>query len=192
MNAFLSAIRVWFRVSSRRQVAQVVGGALVLFFLVFGVGGVVGHFVRPRVVVRTETRTEVKTVEVVKTVTVEKPVDRWRDRVVKVVEYRDGPISRTVETETKDGEHKGGSETTTTSRETSDAKTDTRTVTITNPAPRWSVRALAGVAGTGGVVAGAGVDYRLVGPLTAGAWLVAPVGMGPAPVAAGVSVGFTF
>jgi len=137
--------------------------------------------------VRTETRTETQTVEHV--VTVEKPVIQWRDRVVVRTQYRaDGTVSSTVVSKTDSGEKKEGS--VTTKNEATDVKEDVKSDKETQPEGRWSVRVLAGVGSNGSISAGAGFDYRLVGPFTVGAWASAPVAGRPGGhVEGGVSLG---
>lgn len=134
--------------------------------------GAAGARLFPRTVRVVEYKDRIQTVE--HQVIVEKPVDRWHDRVVEKIVYRkDGSkASETTTTETG-GSHTGGSETTT------DTKVDeTRTGSVTttvSPEGRWSVRVLAGPDSAGSVVAGAGVDYRFLGPATAGVEVLAPV-----------------
>jgi hypothetical protein len=126
----------------------------------------------------------VQTVEHV--VTVEKPVVQWRDRVSTRTIYRDGPIREVDRTETHSTKVNEGKETTTDVATKTDQESHTKTVTA--PEGRWNVRALAGVSSSGGVVAGAGADFRLVGPLTLGAYVTAPVS-GSAPLTVGLSLG---
>lgn len=66
--------------------------------------------------------------------------------------------------------------------------------TVTVPAPDWRVGVLVGVPvrlAPGPVLVGVLIQRRLWGPVSAGAWTLAPVGPG-APVAAGVSLSVEF
>ena len=119
------------------------------------------------------------------TITVEKPVIQYRDRVV--VRTVTKPDGTKVETRVDDKTSKTTGEKVV----TSDARVTRQETQRVEPAPegRWSVRALASVDSRGSVGAGAGFDYRLVGPLTVGAWITAPVAGVPGPFVAGVSLG---
>lgn len=133
----------------------------------------------------TEYKDRIQTVE--RTVTVEKPVIQYRDRVTTRTVYRDGPVRETIVTDDKSSKATGGKETTTDARKTEDVASKTSVA----PAPegRWSVRVAAGLDSAGSVLAGAGADYRLLGPVTVGAWATAPVAGAAGRFSGGVSVG---
>lgn len=119
--------------------------------------------------------------------TVEKPTVQYRDRDITRTVYRDGPVKETVVYKDRDSKTTGG-KTTTTNEQTTETKAGSTSVTV-NPEGRWSVRVLAGVDTGGSVAAGAGVDYRLVGPLTVGAFGLAPVAGAAGRFTVGVSLG---
>lgn len=158
-------------------------GAVVAAAIGCGVGGgaLVERFRPAKVVTVTEYRDRV----VEHTVTVEKPVVQYRDRVV--VRTVTKPDGTKIETRTDDKTSKTTGEVTTTTGivEVSAGKS----AVTSSPEGRWSVRILAGLDTGGSVLAGAGVDYRLIGPFTVGAWGIAPVAGAPGRFAGGVSLG---
>lgn len=162
---------------TRWQVAAV-GGAAILSGI--GGGALVERFRAPRIVTVTEYRDRV----VEHTVTVEKPVVEYRDRVIVRTVTR--PDGTKVETHVDEKSGKTTGEVTTTTD--TDARREVVTRVDQRPEGRWSFRALASVDSRGGVGAGGGFDYRLVGPLTVGAYGTAPVA-GGAPFVVGVSLG---
>lgn len=134
---------------------------------------------------RIVTVTEYKDRVVEHTVTVEKPVIQYRDRVItRTVEKPDGTKIETHVTE-QSGKETGEKVTHT------DRTTDTvlESTTEARPEGRWSVRVLAGANTWGTVSAGGAFDYRFLGPVTAGAWVTVPVAGSPGPVSAGISLG---
>ena len=151
-------------------------------------GALVEGLRKPRTVTVTEYKDRVQTVE--HTVTVEKPVVQWRDRVVTRTVYRDGKVESTTTSETKSGSQSGGKETRT-DEKTDETKSGETKVTVA-PEGRWAVRVLAGLDSRGSVTAGAAGEYRLVGPLTVGAWVLVPVAGTPGAVAVGLSAGLRF
>lgn len=167
--------------ANRLKVALVCGGLLLLL----GGAGALGAWLHPRTVTVTEYKDRVQVVE--HTVTVEKPVVQWRDRVVTRTVYKDGKVESTTTAETKSGSTTGGKETTT--DVTATKETAERVAVTVSPEGRWSVRVLAGANSLGGVVAGAGVEYRAVGPLTLGAWATAPVAGASSGITVGLSLG---
>lgn len=103
---------------------------------------------------------------------------QWRDRdVVRIVYRKDG--SKASETTIKEdsGKATGGSTTTT---DLGITETHDLHQSVTSaPEGRWSFGVLAGADSAGSVVAGAGVDYRFLGPATAGVQILAPVAGAP-------------
>lgn len=170
----MSAVTTWLKAHWEMAIPLVAGACI----------GWAAHGTK----VETRTVTEYKDRVVEKQVVVEKPVVEYRDRVItRVVTRKDGTK---VETHVEDKRSKEtGEKVTTTDR--AEEKTGQTTVVV-NPEGRWSVRALAGVDTRGSVVAGGGVDYRLVGPLTAGAFALAPVGGVPGAFTVGISLGARF
>lgn len=148
--------------------------------LLVALGAAGGAWFHPRTVRVTEYKDRIQTVEHV--VTVEKPVDRWHDRVVERIVYRKDGSKSSETTTTETGGSRTGGSTTVTDTRVDESRSGHESV-VTAPEGRWSVRVLAGANTLGGVVAGAGAEYRLVGPLTVGAWATGPV--------AGASSGFT-
>lgn len=149
------------------------------------VAAALGRLVKPKVV------TVVKTVQVdhdvVHTVTVEKPVIKYLTRTVVKTVYVPGTavVASTTVTTTSAGSTSQGSTTT-----TNEAKTETSSAsTSTSPVAegRWSARALVGLSTSSGTVVGAAAEYRLIGPLTVGAW--ATTTLGAPSLQAGASVG---
>lgn len=162
-------------------------GVVVLLCALSGAGGAWLH-----------PRTVVQTVEVAATTVADESagLDLQTHQTKQVaptvttrIVYRDGPVQeRIVErtggsTETKDTQAKAKDDLHVTQQVTE------RRVTVTAPEGRWSFRVLAGADTGGSVVAGAGVDYRLVGPLTVGAWALGPVAGAPGRFTVGASIG---
>lgn len=151
---------------------------------------VVMQLVHPRIVTKTVYQDRIVDHDVVRTVTVEKPVTRWLTRTVTKTVYIPGsttPASTTVTT-TNAGSQSGGS-TTTASRDDTTTRQDSGSTTSTSgPSEgRWSAQALVGASTYGGWTVGAASQYRLVGPVTLGVWVTTTLG---APtLAAGASVG---
>jgi hypothetical protein len=106
--------------------------------------------------------------------------DRWREVTVKKTTK-----TRTKTTKKADGTTVVDQTVTRTDTDTKSAGVSTGS-TLTAPAPRWNVSLLGGMSLK--PVGGAHVTYRVVGPFTAGAWVVG----GPTTVAGGVSLGVTF
>lgn len=162
----------------------------VLIVIVMLVAVTVGHYVHPREVTKTVYQDRIVDHDVVRTVTVEKPVTRWLTRTVTKTVYIPGsttPASTTVTT-TNAGSQSGGS-TTTASRDDTTTRQDSGSTTSTSgPSEgRWSAQALVGASTYGGWTVGAASQYRLVGPVTLGVWVTTTLG---APtLAAGASVG---
>lgn len=118
------------------------------------------------------THTVVKTVEVVKVVTVKGKTEVVHvDRVItKEGEVRERIVTRTVEVEKKTDDRD--------KREDSDTKGKADSVT-TNDAPRLTVMVLGGVdlspawqpiPNAGVLALGVGINYRVAGPFVVGAW----------------------
>lgn len=189
-NVVLRAIITGWRVAGRKD--RVVAVAVLLAVPLAGGtigGGLVEGLRKPRTVTVTEYKDRIVTQE--KTVTVEKPVVKWRTRTVRIIEYRDnGSVAKETDINSAGGSQAGGKTTTTDERTTEDKSGVTKTVT--NPEGRWSFRVLAGADSGGSVVAGAAGEYRLVGPLTIGAWATAPVAGAPGRFTVGASAGMRF
>ncbi len=166
---------------NRTRAALLAGAALLLL----GGGGALGAWLHPHVVRVTEYQDRVVTVE--HTVTVEKPVVEYRDRVVvRTVTKPDGTKVETHVTE-ESGKRTGGSVTVTDSHR--DETVASRVAVTSQPEGRWNVRLLASVDTRGSVAAGAGADYRVAGPLTLGAFATGPVAGNPGGLTVGVSIG---
>lgn len=159
---------------------------LVTCAVCLAVGAVGGHLVRPRVV--TVTKEVEKEVAVVHQVEVERPYTEYRDRTTTKTVYRDGPVQTVTVVEENKRKDSGGSETTT---DGTTVVEKTRSTT-SSPEGRWMVRALGSVDTRGTVAAGAGVEYRLVGPLVVGGWATVPIAGAPGAVTVGASVGLRF
>jgi hypothetical protein len=150
---------------------------------------VAGHLVRPRVVVKTETKTVQVDHVVVHTVIVEKPVVTYRTRTVTRTVYVPGTTSVASVTVAKEDSGSQSQGTVTQSSSVETTKKEATAMSSSSPAPegRWSVRVMAGLSTSTGTVVGAGADYRLIGPLTLGLWATTTLG---APSAqGGVAVG---
>lgn len=161
-------------------------GVVVLLCALSGAGGA---WLRPRKVVVTEYKDRVQVVE--HQVVVEKPVVQWRDRdVVRIVYRKDGSKQSETTVREDSGKATGGSTTTT---DTNVVEThDLHQSVTTAPEGRWAVRVLAGLDTGGSVVAGAGVDYRLLGPATVGLEVLAPVAGAPGRFTFLVTAGMRF
>lgn len=173
--------------------------------LLVALGAAGGAWVHPRKVVVEDTRAkEQLKLEQAKTIalsqelaTVRKQlVDLQTTTTVDTTRRPDGTVTshrvtRTekkteTQTDTKKTEEKHEEVATKEDRTT---EVDLHRVTTVSPEGRWSFRVLAGADTGGSVVAGAGVDYRLVGPLTVGAWALGPVAGAPGRFTVGISAG---
>lgn len=163
-----------------------VGGISVLLL---SAGGALGSWLHPRVVTKTEIREVIKWQTQIQTVTVEKPVIKWRIRTVTETVYVPGTteIKEVKVTKEDSGSRAEGSETHASAQSSGTTTATTTSSTSPLPAPRWSVRALVGASTSAGLVAGAGVDYRVLGPLTIGLWVT--TALGQLSGQGGVSVG---
>ena len=195
-TTLFQAVSIWVKAASRAQVCRAVGVAAVLLVVVFVAGGLGGRFLSPRTHVQVETVVKTVTVHDVetKTVTVDRPVVQWRTKYVEVTKFdpTTGHVIETRKSGETDGKTKEGSTTTTEVSDKGSTKSDSVSKTETNPEGRWSVRVLAGANLAGGVVAGAGADYRLLGPLTVGLWVTVPVAGSLTSTSAGASLGLRF
>jgi len=174
------ALVIWYRCSTPQARAKSLGAvAVVLLALVAG-GAALGRVLeRPSVFSDVEashsvvqTRTETVERVVVQTVV------KWRTRYVEVNKYdpTTGKLTETIRTgtqEASDSKRDGKTDTRTVSE--SDSHDTSKQVSISNPEGRWSVRAGAGLASSGGFVGAVGADYRFLGPLTLGLGVVFPV-----------------
>jgi len=135
--------------------------------------------------VQVVTVTEYKDRVVEHTVTVEKPVIQYRDRVItRTVEKPDGTKIETHVTE-QSGKQTGEKVTTV----VTDTQRQVAQRQAVAPEGRWSFDVTAGANTWGSVLAGVETHYRLVGPLQVGAWVLVPVAGSPGAVAAGISLG---
>jgi hypothetical protein len=156
---------------------RLVGAGVLL--LVFGAGCAVGARSRSRVVAVTDTQTATVSNESAGLDLVKHEEKKVAPTVKTRTIYRDGPVRERIV------ERSGGSDTTTDTQKQvkDDLHVETKTTehqSVTSaPEGRWSFRVLAGVDTGGSVVAGAGVEYRLLGPATAGAQVLAPVAGAP-------------
>jgi hypothetical protein len=144
-------------------------------------GALVEGFRPPKIVTVTEYKDRI----VEHTVTVEKPVIQYRDRLITRVVTR--PDGTKIETHVDDKTSKETGGRTITSNATEERQGESKITQA--PEGRWAVRVLAGADTRGSINAGAAVDYRLVGPFTVGAYATAPVAGSPGAFAAGLSVG---
>ncbi len=159
-------------------------------------GAAVGRYLTPpRVVEHVVTKTEVHTVEVVKTVTAAAK-DRVVVRTIRVTSPGPGcPGPTTTETTERETEHTD--ESTHADAATATAATSSTSATRITEAPKsWGITARVGVGGIGGqstpitAAVGAEVTGRVWGPVRAGAWgLYFP---GTRTGAAGGSLGVDF
>jgi len=158
--------------SMQKVIAFLRGHWVVVAVLVGGLvaGHTLGYWLHPRIVTKTETREVVKWQDKVQTVTVEKPVVRYRDRTVTITKP-----GETIVIHDQNTIKSGGSETRTDTTGTGTTAVSNSSSTFQAPEGRWSVRVLTGISGSGGVVVGTGVDYRLLGPITVGLWGSAPM-----------------
>lgn len=144
------------------------------------VAAALGHLVHPLVTTVTKVQYQDRLVnhDVVKTVTVEKPVITYRTRTITKTVYLPGSSSPSSVTTVVEGSgsQSGGTVTQSSSVETTKEVATGTSSTSTAPEGRWSVRILAGLSTSSGTVVGAGADYRLVGPLTVGAWVTTSLG----------------
>lgn len=183
MTEFLSlAVRPWLRY-------------LGLAFACFALGAAVGRYLTPpKVVTKTEIKTQIVTRDVIKTVTV---AARARDRVrttrTTVTPTEAGPVTVT-ETETRTSDR--SNETTTgTEVSKSTTETDARTTRVVSAPKSWYLAPMLGVGNLGpgltpSPVVGAEFSGRVWGPVRVGGWGLyetrSKVG------AAGVSLGVEF
>ena len=185
----MQVTRVLALISAHRRLSGLVV-ALVLCFVVGFAAGRRTAKPAPQVVHDVQTQIQYKD----RIVTVEKPVDRWRDRVVtKYIYAPDGGVVEKVVAETKSGEHQGEVTRTETASGQEKVKDDLRVTPA--PAPRWSFYAEAGpwldlktghLEPLGGTI---GVTYTVVGPLYLGAVGVEPSILKPVPPVVQVVLG---
>ena len=170
----MNAILTWAAAHRRQLVLAGCACGLV------AVGAAGGAWLHPRTVIQT-VEVESKTVAdesagldlQVHQQKVEAPTVKTR------IIYRDGPVQERIVERTG-----GSTETTDTQAKVKDdlhveSTVTEHRVTVTAPEGRWSFGVLAGADSAGSVVAGAGVDYRFLGPATAGVQVLAPVAGAP-------------
>ena len=146
---------------------------VVLVIVSLGAGHLLGYWLHPRTIVKTQEVIKWQEKQVIQTVTVEKPVVKWQTRTVTV--YIPGTTTP-KETIVTQAETVSGGSSTKTSAETESKSAESSQSTVTqNTEGRWNVRAMAGISLSSGSVVGAGAEYRLVGPLTVGAELTIPL-----------------
>jgi len=170
---------------TRTRAVGVLGGACLLCL---AGGAAAGSYLHPRVVERVEWRDRDVIRTETKTITVEKPVDRWRTRIVEVTRYDpQGRVTERISADTTAGSHEGGTETTVTGR-TDEERTSSGIVERSQGSvPPWRASGLLGWSGSGAVVGGE-VSRQLFGPFEAGAWVAVPL-QAPQQAAAGLSLG---
>ena len=162
-------------VQSHRRGLALAGGACGLVAL----GAAGGAWFHPRTITVHDTQTTSVSDESAGLDLVKHEEKKVAPTVKTRIIYRDGPVRERIV------ERTGGSETTTDTQEKvkDDLHVETKTSehqSVTSaPEGRWSFRVLAGVDTAGSVVAGAGVEYRFLGPATAGVQVLAPVAGAP-------------
>jgi hypothetical protein len=168
---------IWHALSIRQRIWM---GVISLLLVVGGCCG--GRFIRPRLVTRTvvQVQTQFQDREVVKTVTVEKPVIKWKTQTITRTIYAPGTQTPTevIVTHQDSGSQRGDVTTTTDASRVDTGSSSSKTDVSVSSGKEGTLHAFVGIGlrplrDTSPVVA-AGIDARVLGPFTLGGAVVLP------------------